>query len=298
MADTPPRLDAEHRRLLGLLGLAIFFEGYGRSIVSVMLWPIGRDLGVPDTELSFALAFISAGALGVLVLGHLIDRFGRRRLLLASVLLYSLLGAATATPGTQLALVAWQAAARMLQEGVLADEPARVVPCADERPHHLRGRGRPARLLVRRAPHRSDRTAAGGGRLLRGPRPGRGRLLSGRARRALAELHRHGLLSGRQDHRAPLVGAGALSDESPRHGVVAAHGGRRARRDGGALRGRRARCWARRHGARDHPGRDRRPRRRRPRLRVPAGDGRPGARGGVARGPVAALPAERAEQSR
>src|SRR3989442_1618930 len=81
MADTP-RLDAEHRRLLGLLGLAIFFEGYGRSIVSVMLRPIGQDLGVPGPELSFALAFISAGALGVLVLGHLTDRFGRRRLLL------------------------------------------------------------------------------------------------------------------------------------------------------------------------------------------------------------------------
>ena len=136
MTDTPPRLDAEHRRLLGLLGLAIFFEGYGRSIVSVMLWPIGRDLGVPDTELSFALAFISAGALGVLVLGHLIDRFGRRRLLLACVLLYSLLGAATATAGTLLALVAWQAAARMFQEGALS---AAVVIAVEETPAARRG---------------------------------------------------------------------------------------------------------------------------------------------------------------
>src|SRR5207237_8055555 len=99
MTDTPPRLDAEHRRLLGLLGLAIFFEGYGRSIVSVMLWPIGRDLGVPDTELSFALAFISPGALGVLVLGHLIARFRRPRLLLARVLLSSLSGPPPPTPG-------------------------------------------------------------------------------------------------------------------------------------------------------------------------------------------------------
>src|SRR2546428_14106762 len=113
-AATPPGLDAEHRRLLGLLGVAIFFEGYGRSIVSVMLLPIGQDLGVPGPELSFALAFISAGALGVLVLGHLTDRFGRRRLLLGCVLLYSLLGAATATARTLPGLVAWQAAAPMV----------------------------------------------------------------------------------------------------------------------------------------------------------------------------------------
>ncbi|TMA40699.1 MAG: MFS transporter, partial [Deltaproteobacteria bacterium] len=136
MTDTLPRLGAEHRRLLGLLGLAIFFEGYGRSIVSVMLRPIGQDLGVPGPELSFALAFISAGALGVLVLGHLTDRFGRRRLLLACVLLYSLLGAATATAGTLPALVAWQAAARMFQEGALS---AAVVIAVEETPAARRG---------------------------------------------------------------------------------------------------------------------------------------------------------------
>src|SRR5437763_3808552 len=129
-------LDAGHRRLLGLLGLAIFFEGYGRSIVSVMLRPIGQDLGVPAPELSYALAIISAGALGVLVLGHLTDRFGRRRLLLGCVLLYSLLGAATATARTLPALVVWQAAARMFQEGALS---AAVVIAVEETPAGRRG---------------------------------------------------------------------------------------------------------------------------------------------------------------
>src|SRR5256886_13009195 len=129
-------LDAGHRRLLGLLGLAIFFEGYGRSIVSVMLRPIGQDLGVPAPELSYALAIISAGALGVLLLGHLTDRFGRRRLLLGCVLVYSLLGAATATATTLAALVAWQGAARMFQEGALA---AAVVIAVEETPASHRG---------------------------------------------------------------------------------------------------------------------------------------------------------------
>ena len=129
-------LDAQHRRLLGLLGLAIFFEGYGRSVVSVLLRPIGEDLAVPGPQLSYALAAISAGALGVLLLGHLTDRFGRRRLLLGCVLVYSLLGAATATATTLAALVAWQGAARMFQEGALA---AAVVIAVEETPASHRG---------------------------------------------------------------------------------------------------------------------------------------------------------------
>src|SRR5436309_1580509 len=99
MPDTQ-RLDAQHRRLLRLLGLAIFFEGYGRSMVSVLLRPIAKDFGVADAELSYAMSLISAGALGVLLLGHLTDRFGRRRLLLGCVLVYSVLGAATASATT------------------------------------------------------------------------------------------------------------------------------------------------------------------------------------------------------
>src|SRR2546429_9921420 len=110
------RLDAQHRRLLGLLSLAIFFEGYGRSVVSVLLRPIGEDLAVPGPQLSYALAAISAGALGVLLLGHLTDRFGRRRLPLGSVLVYPLLGAATATPTTLPPLVARPRAARTSSE--------------------------------------------------------------------------------------------------------------------------------------------------------------------------------------
>ncbi len=112
-------MTAAHRRLLTLLGVALFFEGYGRSLVTVTLPHIGRDLGVPAATLSYALAVIAAGSLGTLVLGPLADRTGRRRLLLASIALYSLLGAATASAHTLPALVVWQAAARVFQEGAL-----------------------------------------------------------------------------------------------------------------------------------------------------------------------------------
>src|SRR5437867_6820373 len=131
-----PRLEPAHRRLLGLLGLAIFFEGYGRSIITLTLPYVGRDLATSGPQLSYALAAISAGALGVLPLGKLIDRLGRRRLLLGCVLLYSLLGAGTATATALPALVAWQAGARMFQEGALL---AAVVIAVEEMPAARRG---------------------------------------------------------------------------------------------------------------------------------------------------------------
>ena len=124
-------MDAAHRRLLWLLGLAIFFVGYGRAFVVITLSYVGRDLGAAPAALSYALAVISTGSLGVLVLGPLADRFGRRALLLASIVLYSILAAATATAASLPALVAWQAAARMFQEGALF---AAAVIAAEEMP--------------------------------------------------------------------------------------------------------------------------------------------------------------------
>lgn len=124
-------MDSGHRRLLWLLGLAIFFEGYGRSFVVITLSYIGRDLGAEPAALSYAMAVISVGSLGVLALGPLADRFGRRALLLGSVLLYALLGAGTASAMNLPTLVAWQAAARMFQEGALF---AAAVITAEEMP--------------------------------------------------------------------------------------------------------------------------------------------------------------------
>jgi MFS family permease len=119
------------RRLLALLGLAIFFEGYGRSIIAVTLADVGRDLAAPSHALSYALAVIAAGSLGVLVLGPLADRFGRRRLLLTSVALFAGFGAATAAAPTLGMLIAWQLLARVFQEGAIF---AAAVLAAEEMP--------------------------------------------------------------------------------------------------------------------------------------------------------------------
>jgi MFS family permease len=127
-------VQATHRRVLRLLALAVFFEGYGRTLVAVVLPYVGRDLGATPADLSYALALIGTGSLGVLFLGPLADRFGRRTLLLASVLLLSLLGAGTALAPTLWAVVLWQASARMFQEGALFTATvitAEEMPAAD-----------------------------------------------------------------------------------------------------------------------------------------------------------------------
>ena len=129
-------MDRSDRRLLRLLGLSIFFEGYGRSLIVITLSYVGRDLGAAPAELSWALALVSVGSLGVLVLGPIADRFGRRRLVLASVGLLALFGAGTALARTLAALVVWQGAARMFQEGALFTS---AVIAAEEMPAAHRG---------------------------------------------------------------------------------------------------------------------------------------------------------------
>jgi putative MFS transporter len=128
-------VDTSHRRLLTILGLAIFFEGYARSIIAVTLAYVGHDLGAPSHRLSYALAAIAAGSLGILVLGPLADRFGRRRLLLVSVVLFAVFGAATASATTLGMLMAWQLLARIFQEGALF---AAAVLAAEEMPPEQR----------------------------------------------------------------------------------------------------------------------------------------------------------------
>jgi MFS family permease len=123
------------RRLLALLGLAVVFEGYLRALPSVALAPIGADLGVDSSALSFALALIASGALGVLALGRLGDRLGRRVLLLGSIAGYAMLGGATASAGALASFVAWQALARMFQDGALTMS---TVIAAEEMPAERR----------------------------------------------------------------------------------------------------------------------------------------------------------------
>jgi MFS family permease len=124
-------------RLLFLLGLATFFEGYGRSLVAIALPYVQQSFDVSASELSYMLGVIGSGSLGALLLGMFTDRIGRRRVLLAGIVLYSILGAGTALAMTISALVAWQLGARIFQEGTLS---AAIVIAAEEMPAGRRGK--------------------------------------------------------------------------------------------------------------------------------------------------------------
>ncbi len=82
-------------RLLALLGTATLFEGYDRFILSLALPYIAADLGVGEGSLGITLAIIRAGALFAVLLGRLADRFGRRPLLLFTIVGYTIATAAT-----------------------------------------------------------------------------------------------------------------------------------------------------------------------------------------------------------
>jgi len=88
-------LSRRHRTLLLLVGTATLFEGYDRFIVGLALPYIGRDLGAGEGTLGTALAAIRAGALVSIFLGRMADRHGRRRLLIISVVAYTIATALT-----------------------------------------------------------------------------------------------------------------------------------------------------------------------------------------------------------
>src|SRR5262249_31829952 len=199
------------RRLLALLGLAICFEGYGRSLPSIALAQIGRDLDASSSALSFALALVPAGALGVIPIGRLADAIGRRVVLLACVAGYATLGAGTGFAHALSAFVAWQAAARMFQEGALTTA---AVIATEEMPaarpglahgslgllHPTPAAPRPPRLRPGRHPGPSGR---GAGALRPRPRAARGAAVSSPRVAGGPALDRRGT-------RHPRAAAGAL----------------------------------------------------------------------------------------
>src|SRR5881392_1479540 len=85
-----PSDDAPYRRrLVGLLSVATFFEGYDNFVLALVLPLVLADLGGSEAEAGLIRAIVGVGA----VLGFLLaaqgDRIGRRRLLLITIVGYT-----------------------------------------------------------------------------------------------------------------------------------------------------------------------------------------------------------------
>ncbi len=91
-----PELPARQWRVLGLLGVAELVDHYDIGLVGALLLQIQRDLGIAEHEIGLLSAVIRAGVLLALGAGVLADRYGRRRLLMATITGYSLTTLASA----------------------------------------------------------------------------------------------------------------------------------------------------------------------------------------------------------
>jgi putative MFS transporter len=73
------------RKLLALVSSAGFFEGYDSFVLAFVTAAILRDLDVPVRHGGLVKGIVEVGAVAAFFLAMLVDRFGRRRLLLITI---------------------------------------------------------------------------------------------------------------------------------------------------------------------------------------------------------------------
>lgn len=136
-AEGGGRSDTYLRTLLVLLVSATFFEGYDSSILALLLGDIQNTFAVPESTLGVARGLIEVGAVAAFFFTRLGDRWGRRPLLLWSVVGYTLCTALTAASWDIWSFTAFQLAARIF---LGAEYAAAVTMIVEEFPARRRGR--------------------------------------------------------------------------------------------------------------------------------------------------------------
>jgi len=92
----PPALSRQQWSVLGLVAIVSLFEQYDLFLFSLNLKQIQADLGIDERDLGMIGSIVRAGSLPALLVTIAADRFGRRRLLLLTVVAYTALTGATA----------------------------------------------------------------------------------------------------------------------------------------------------------------------------------------------------------
>ena len=111
--DPVPRLTRHQWRIIGLLGVACIFDQYDLHLFSLALVQIQADLGIPEDQIGDLGAIVRLGALPAFFFGLIADRLGRRRVLLVTIVLYTILTGATAFAQDTMTFVVLQFFARM-----------------------------------------------------------------------------------------------------------------------------------------------------------------------------------------
>ena len=134
----PPALTRRQWRVLGLVAAASLFDQYDLGLFSLALKQIQAELGIAEDRLGWLGAIVIFGALPSSLLALAADRFGRRRLLLVTIVAYTLLTGATAFAPNAETFVALQFLARTF---VTAEIVLAIVVVAEEFDADTRGWG-------------------------------------------------------------------------------------------------------------------------------------------------------------
>ena len=125
------------RILLVLLVSATFFEGYDNSILSLLLGDIQSTFHVPESTLGLARGVIELGTAAAFFFTRIGDHLGRRKLLIWSVIGYTIFTALTAFSWDIWSFTVFQLVARIF---LGAEYAAAVTMCVEEFPAERRGR--------------------------------------------------------------------------------------------------------------------------------------------------------------
>jgi MFS family permease len=131
-------VEQKHLRLLGFVALAMFFENYDLSLLTSVLKFLGEDFNLNAAELGTFAGAIRLGTLPAFFLIPLVDRIGRRRMFLISVVGLSLGAFLTAFSQTATQFVLYQILSRVF---IVTASATAFVIVIEEFPAEHRGWG-------------------------------------------------------------------------------------------------------------------------------------------------------------
>jgi len=134
----PPALSRHQWRVMGLIAVVNIFDQYDLMLFSLALKQIQADLAIPEHQVGELGAIIRLGALPAFLFGVLADRIGRRRVLLLTIVAYTVLTGATAFAPDARTFVVLQFGARVF---AVAEVMLAYVVIAEELDPEARGWG-------------------------------------------------------------------------------------------------------------------------------------------------------------
>jgi len=134
----PPCVTSQHWQVLGALGATYLFNAYDLGVLNMALPQIQAGLGVPETQVGLLAGIVRLGVVPALALTMFADRLGRRRLLLVTIVGFSLCTVLTSFCRSAGEFIVLQFLARLF---IYAQEMLAIVVITEELDAGARGWG-------------------------------------------------------------------------------------------------------------------------------------------------------------